>query len=77
MLELGRGDPSGAAEHAQEALEYAQLLERPTETLLAHAVLAQAKAASGDSTGEQEHMAAIAALDQSAAAIWARERVPL
>ena len=40
LIDCERGNKHSAAERAAEALTYARLLERPTEMLLAHAVLA-------------------------------------
>ncbi len=40
LIDCERGNKQSAAERATEALAYAKLLERPTEMLLAHAVLA-------------------------------------
>jgi DNA-binding SARP family transcriptional activator len=74
LLELEQDCADDAVLHASEALEYAQLLERPTELILAHAILAEAKAQLGDAAGHDEHASAIAVLDEAAAARWAWNR---
>ncbi len=70
LLDLARGRPSDAMARAGEALGYAEILERPTEQLLAHVVLAQASRASE----RKRHLDAIAVLDDQPVAVWARAR---
>ncbi len=72
MLDLRRGRLAPARERAAEALELAQLMERPSEILYAHINLAQAHAADG---GEPDaHLAAVAELAGGQVAGWVRDR---
>src|SRR5690606_7460218 len=73
FLDIARGDPDSARQRASEALQYAQLLERATEILLARLALAQI---SRHSDPEQFHaqIAAIAAMQAQPVADWARQR---
>ncbi|MEJ2130738.1 MAG: hypothetical protein P8Y95_03735, partial [Gammaproteobacteria bacterium] len=74
LLDLERGRGHHATSSAGEALEYAEVLGRATEAVLAHAVLARAARAARDSKGYEEHAAAIADLEHAPVAGWARER---
>jgi DNA-binding SARP family transcriptional activator len=74
LLDVERGRPERALPRAGEALGYAELLERPTEMMLAHIALAQTHQA-GDEAGEyKKHVAAIADFEVSSAARWALNR---
>ncbi len=70
QLDCERGRVDTAARRADEALEYASLLDRPTEKALARAVLACICRARNDA-GAVEHEAAIAELEASGVAAWA------
>lgn len=72
LIDVERDRIGEAIEHASEALQYAKILQRPTEIALAHVALAQAKLASGDDAGVKEHLEATTVLDQTAVAEWAR-----
>lgn len=74
LLDLERGRVDTALARATEALAYAEVLERPTETLLAHVALAQAHSAAGDADAEARHREAAAALAAAPVAEWARAR---
>ena len=75
LIHIERGRTGNAIAQATEALQYAELLERTTEITLAHLALALAFQESGDEVRATEHLASIAAMDQSAVAAWARKRV--
>lgn len=72
LIDCERGRTSMAVERATEALGYANLLERATETLLASAVLAHGHRVSGDAARAAEHRQSVGRL-ASAAAAWAGE----
>jgi len=72
QIDCERGRLEDAARHAGEALEYASLLQRATEVALARAVLACTCRAQGDTDAAVAHEAAIAELEQSGIATWAR-----
>jgi tetratricopeptide (TPR) repeat protein len=74
LLDLERGHSIRAAAHASEALEYAEALDRATETMLAHVALASACKTSLDASGFEKHLAALARLDSAPVAAWARDR---
>ena len=72
LIDLERGRAQLAVERASEALEYAQVLERATEMMLARAILC---------CGQQqlngpvdEHRIALAELEEAPVARWARQR---
>ncbi|MFO7550227.1 MAG: AAA family ATPase [Haliea sp.] len=75
LLDLQRGNHEPAILRAQEALQYASLLERATETLLAHLALALGYQVSGDLVASRRHRDALAALEGTPVAGWARVRV--
>jgi hypothetical protein len=75
LIDLDRGRIETGRMRAAEALECATVLERPTETALAHFALARAFAAAGDQPKRRMHLNAITALDGSPVARWAVERV--
>ncbi len=59
LIDIDRERPEAAAERAREALEYAEALERATELLLAHTVLAAAHDRLNDVALFERHRAAI------------------
>jgi len=73
-LDLDRQRPETAITRAGEALSCAEALDRPSEIVLAHVVLAQARRAQGDLAGYAAHIAALAGLEGQPLAAWARER---
>ncbi|PXX99340.1 hypothetical protein [Halomonas sp. LBP4] len=75
LLDIERGRPTAAMPRAGEALAHAQTLERATEQLLAHYVLAEAHRAAGDTVARRRHAAAMAELERAPVARWARHRV--
>ena len=77
LLDVERGRPQDALVRAQEALGYAELLERATETMLAHVALAQARHATNDAAAYEQHLAAIAEFEDAQVAGWARDRAAL
>ena len=72
LIDCERGRTAQAVERATEALGYAKLLERATETLLASAILAHGLYASGDGARAGEYARDVARLEPGAAA-WAAE----
>lgn len=73
QIDCERGPYADAARRASEALEYATVLERPTEMLLARAILACASRVSGDAAAAARHDRAIADLASTRVARWAAE----
>ena len=73
QLDCERNRIELAMERATEALEYATLLQRATEMMLARAVLACTSKELGDDESAAEHEAAVADLDGSGVASWASE----
>jgi hypothetical protein len=74
LLDVERRRPDAAIARASEALGYAEALDRATEILLAHAVLARARQAVADTAGYNKHMAALKSLERVPVAQWARDR---
>lgn len=74
LLDLERGRAARAAERAREALAAAEALQRATEMLLAHLVLALAHVDGGDTRERDHHAAAVEAMHGAPAARWARQR---
>jgi hypothetical protein len=70
LIDIERRHFDDAVARASEALDCAELLERPTEQLLAHLALALA----GKTAERRTHRDAIAALDSAPVATWARAR---
>ena len=66
LVDCERGRKSDAVARAAEALEYSRILERPTEMLLAHAVLACGYEGV-DAADAAEHAAAVKRLEPTAA----------
>jgi DNA-binding SARP family transcriptional activator len=75
LLDVERDRPDRAIQRAGEALECAAALERATDILLAHGVLARAHEASGDADAARRHRDVVAGFDAASVALWARERV--
>ena len=73
-LDLERQRPDAAIARATEALRCAEALERPSEIVLAHVVLAEARRATQDLAGYARHVAALAGLEGLPVAAWARDR---
>jgi len=71
-LDFERGRLDSAIARATEALEYATLLHRRSEMMLAHVTLAQALAARGDNVLAADHTEAIAELTAAGVAEWAK-----
>lgn len=73
MLDCQRGRHERGAQRATEALACAEALERATEMLLAHAVLAQCCRAEGENAPAQLHAEAVARLQAAGVAAWAED----
>lgn len=73
MIDCERGRVQGATARATEALRYATLLERPTEMLLANAVLSRDCAATGDKQGAAAFAREVERLCLAGAAAWTQE----
>jgi DNA-binding SARP family transcriptional activator len=73
-VDLERRRPESAIARASEALSCAEALERPSEIVLAHVVLAEARRATRDLAGHAAHMAALAGFEGRPVAAWARDR---
>lgn len=74
LIDIERERTDDAIARATEALGYAELLERATETTLAHVALAQAYLKSQDAPRAEKHIKSIAEVDQLSVAAWARKR---
>ncbi len=74
-LDLRFGDPTHARLHAQEALELAQFLERPSEIALAHALLAQAAEVLKDQAALKRHTEELHKLSLSSISCYAQQVV--
>ena len=74
LVDLERQRPQAAIERASEALACAEALDRATEVMLAHFALARALHAVNDLVGSARHAAALAELDGTLVARWARDR---
>jgi len=72
VVDCERGRVESATARATEALEYAARLERPTEMLIANAVLSHASSTRGDRDAAEEHAREVARLAASGAAAWTR-----
>ena len=75
VLDCEQGRIDSAVDRATEALEYATLLERATEMLIANAVLSHASDARGDRKTAEFHAHEVARLAGSGASTWTREIV--
>jgi DNA-binding SARP family transcriptional activator/predicted ATPase len=74
LIDLERQRPAAACVRGSEALAYAEALDRPSEMLLAHVALAQARQATADVAGFEHHRAALTKLADTPVAGWALER---
>jgi DNA-binding SARP family transcriptional activator len=72
LIDCERGRVERAAARAGEALEYATLLERPTEMLVAHAVLSHASRKRGEAKVADTHAVEATRLASAGAAAWTR-----
>jgi DNA-binding SARP family transcriptional activator/tetratricopeptide (TPR) repeat protein len=75
LIDCERGRLETAVERASEALGYATLLERPTELLIAHAVLSHASRKRGDTREAESHALEVTRLASAGAAAWTSEIV--
>ncbi len=75
LLDLERGRGKTAARRAEEALTYAQALERTTKTALAHGILARVQRMAGEGAGSLLHAAAAEGFRQAPVARWAWRRM--
>ncbi|QOR38591.1 hypothetical protein HNO52_08770 [Billgrantia diversa] len=73
-LDLARMRAGSARQRAAEALEHARVLERRSEQLLAHALLAECARRLGDTADWHHHAQAAEALAREPVAGWARRR---
>jgi hypothetical protein len=73
-VDLDRRRPEAAIARASEALSCAEALERPSEIVLAHVVLAEALRATSDLPGYATHVAALGGFEGRPVAAWARDR---
>jgi len=74
LIDLARGDARLAVERGSEALQHATVLERATDMLLAHVVLARAYRALEDSAAAGQHAQRIGELESAQVAEWARQQ---
>ncbi|MGD8358904.1 MAG: AAA family ATPase [Lysobacterales bacterium] len=74
MIDLGRERFDSARIRAREALNCAELLQRPTEMLIAHVALYCAASAAGDAAAAAAEREAMAALCERSVAVWARQQ---
>ncbi len=73
LLDCERGRHAASHARAEEALACAEVLERSTEMLVAHAVLSQCAFAADDDAAMQAHLDAVARLESQGVAAWALE----
>lgn len=73
IMDCERGRADSGVQRATEALGYAELLERPTEMLIANAVLAHCQATAGESKQAARLRKEVARLQAAGAAEWAGE----
>jgi DNA-binding SARP family transcriptional activator len=75
LVDCERGRLQSAVARAAEALDYATLLERATEMLIAHAVLSHACGKHGERTVAETHAREVDRLAAAGTAAWTREIV--
>jgi len=75
LVDCERGRVGSAVTRAQEALDHATLLERPTEMLISHAVLSHASRSRGEAKAADAHAAEAARLASTGAAVWTSDIV--
>ncbi|MEH6548371.1 MAG: AAA family ATPase [Pseudomonadales bacterium] len=73
-FDIEQGKIDTAIARAQEALEYTELLDRPSEKMLANIALAKAHKHNNDQAASERHLAAVVELNKSMVANWARNR---
>lgn len=73
LLDIEFGRFETAIERATEALSCATVLERPTETLLANAVLANAHRQLGDTGKAEKYASLVAGFESARVAVWAQK----
>jgi DNA-binding SARP family transcriptional activator len=74
MIDLERGRFESARTRASEALSCAELLQRPTEMLIAHLALYCAGEATGDTEAMAAERSAMQTLCEQGVAVWARQK---
>jgi tetratricopeptide (TPR) repeat protein len=74
MLDVERGRHERARTRASEALGYAQRLDRATDLVLAHAVLADASRGMHDRKAFASHARSLEGLERDSVADWAKRR---
>lgn len=74
LVDLERQRPQAAIQRAAEALRCAETLERVSEVVLAHVILARAHRATNDETACARHMAALVDFEDVPVAEWTRTR---
>ncbi|MFC4314113.1 ATP-binding protein [Steroidobacter flavus] len=74
LIDLARQRPQAAIERAGEALRHAMTLERVSEVMIAHIVLARAHRAAHDEQACGEHLLALADLEDTPVAGYTRNR---
>jgi DNA-binding SARP family transcriptional activator len=74
LLDLEQDRPELAIARASEALQCAEVLDRATERMLAHCVLAECYRLADDPSESERHAAAAVRLDDAPVAAWARLR---
>ncbi|HKX55045.1 MAG TPA: hypothetical protein VJN01_03045, partial [Xanthomonadales bacterium] len=74
LIELERGRFESARNRAREALSCAELLQRPSEMLIAHVALYHAANAAADSATMAAECAAMSSLCERGVAVWARQK---
>lgn len=72
LIDCERGRADSAVARATEARRYAELLERPTELLLVHAVLSHASSGRGDPRAAMAHALEATRLASAGAAAWTK-----
>jgi len=75
LIDCERGRVDSALARATEALEYATVLERATEMLIANAVLSHAAGMRGNRKGAASYAQEVERLFHTGAAAWTREIV--
>jgi DNA-binding SARP family transcriptional activator/predicted ATPase len=74
IIDLDRGRFDSARARAEEALSCAELLQRPTEMLVAHVALYRAARAASDARVMAAEFAAMSSLCKQGVAAWARQQ---
>lgn len=74
LIALTRGDLDFAHSCAREALDYAELLQRNSDQILAHGVLARVTRQLDQGENYQNHLQALTELNKKTVVKWARDR---